>query len=111
RPDAYYLVNTVYAARLLHAMELAGCALVPTLLIGSAAEYGAVNEDDVPITETMPARPIDHYGISKLAQTLIGQAAARDGRSIVVARTFNAIGPGMPEHLSVQSFVKQIADG
>jgi GDP-4-dehydro-6-deoxy-D-mannose reductase len=105
----YYAINILYAARLLQAMEDANCGGVPTLLVGTAAEYGVVSEHTLPISEAGPAMPRTHYGISKLAQTLLGQALARSGRPIVVARPFNIIGPGMSEHFSIQTFASQLA--
>ena len=59
--------------------------------------------------EVFPARPVGHYGISKLAQTYVGLAAARTGRPVIVARSSSIIGPGMPEHIAIQSFARQIA--
>jgi GDP-4-dehydro-6-deoxy-D-mannose reductase len=106
----YYLVNVLYAANLLKAMEDAGGQSVPVLLVGTSAEYGAVTPDQLPITEETPTRPYSHYGISKLAQTQMAQLLAQGGRPIVIARPFNIIGRGMGDHLSVQSFARQIAD-
>jgi GDP-4-dehydro-6-deoxy-D-mannose reductase len=106
----YYLVNVLYAANLLQAMEDAGQRFVPVLLVGTSAEYGAVTPDQLPITEETPTRPYSHYGISKLAQTQMGELLAKSGRPIVIARPFNIIGRGMGDHLSVQSFARQIAD-
>lgn len=104
----YYQVNTLYAANLLRAMELAGMGDVPILLIGTSAEYGRVSSDDLPITEEYPCLPYSHYGISKLAQTGMGQERALHDRPIVTARPFNIIGPGMSSNLVVQNFARQI---
>ena len=49
------------------------------ILTGTSAEYGLVAKEQLPITEDTPAKPYDHYGISKLAQTLMGIREARDG--------------------------------
>jgi GDP-4-dehydro-6-deoxy-D-mannose reductase len=106
----YYRVNTQYAANLLRAMELAGMEEIPTLLIGTSAEYGQVSTVDLPITEDLPCNPYNHYGISKLAQTGLGLELARRGRPIVTARPFNIIGPGMSPNLVVQTFARQIID-
>jgi GDP-4-dehydro-6-deoxy-D-mannose reductase len=106
----YYSVNTLYAANLLQALEIAGRQDCPVLLTGTSAEYGLVAGEQLPITEETPARPYNHYGISKLAQTLMGLALARHGRPLVMVRPFNIIGPGMPDYISVQSFARQIAD-
>lgn len=106
----YYSINTLYAARLLQALELTEQQNCPVLLVGTSAEYGLVKSEQLPITEDTPTRPYSHYGISKLAQTLMGLALAQNGRPLVMVRPFNIIGPGMPEYLSVQSFARQIAD-
>jgi nucleoside-diphosphate-sugar epimerase len=106
----FYQVNASYAAALLQALEQTGLAAsCPTLLVGTSAEYGAITPEQVPIVETTTVAPYHHYGISKLAQTHMGIAAARTGRPVIMARPFNIIGPGMPPHLSVESFAQQIA--
>jgi GDP-4-dehydro-6-deoxy-D-mannose reductase len=105
----FYQVNAGYAAALLQGLELSGLAATPTMLVGTSAEYGAIVPEQVPIHETTAVSPYHHYGISKLAQTHMGMAAARMGRPLIMARPFNIIGPGMPAHLSVQSFASQVA--
>lgn len=107
-PTLFYQVNTVYAATLLHALEITGYQNCPVLLVGTSAEYGLVSPEQVPIHEETPTYPYSHYGISKLSQTLIGLALSKQGRPLVMVRPFNIIGSGMPEYLSIQSFVKQI---
>jgi GDP-4-dehydro-6-deoxy-D-mannose reductase len=106
----FYRVNTACAAALLQALDLAGKSEIPVLLVGTSAEYGRVAADELPITEELQARPYNHYGISKLAQTRMGLACAGTGRPIVVVRPFNIIGEGMPEHLMMKSFARQIAE-
>ena len=107
----FYQVNASYAAALLQAMDLSGlAATVPTMLVGTSAEYGAIEPEQVPIHELTPVSPYHHYGISKLAQTHMGMAAARTGNPLIMVRPFNIIGPGMPPHLSVQSFAQQVVN-
>jgi GDP-4-dehydro-6-deoxy-D-mannose reductase len=108
-PIEFFRINTQFAVGLLRALTEAGYADRPVLLVGTAAEYGVVSGDDLPISEDLPPRPYDHYGISKLAQTLEGLAASRDGRRVAIVRPFNLIGPGMSEHLVLRSFASQIA--
>lgn len=109
-PVEFYRVNTLYASTLLQALSEAGHAQTPVLLAGTAAEYGVPSPEQLPLTEDAPARPFNHYGTSKLAQSLLGVAVARiEKRPIIAARAFNVIGPGMPAHLAIQSFVEQIA--
>lgn len=108
-PTLFYRVNAVYAATLLHALSLTGFEDCPVLLVGTSAEYGLVNAETLPIREDAPTHPYSHYGISKLSQTQMGLALSKQGRPLVMVRPFNIIGFGMPEYLSIQSFVKQIS--
>lgn len=67
------------------------------LLAGSAAEYGPVSPDNLPVTEDCPCQPSGPYGSAKYAATLAGlDYARRFGLKVVVARPFNIVGPGIP---------------
>lgn len=77
---------------------------------GSAAEYGSAIEDGVPVAETAACGPASAYGMSKFAQTTTALAfGERTGTPVLVARIFNLIGPGMPIHLALGDFARQIA--
>src|SRR5712664_4836772 len=106
-PATFYQVNANYAAALLDALQRSArpCAV---LLVGTSAEYGQVDAQDLPISEDCRARPYGHYGISKLAQTQLGLTFNSVDLRVVVARPFNLIGPGMPPFLSVQAFIDQL---
>lgn len=106
--NTYYTINTSFAANLISAVKAWGNFCCPMILTGTSAEYGRVDKDQLPITEDTPTKPYDHYGISKLAQTLMGIREARDGLPLIMIRPFNIIGPSMPSHLALQSFVRQI---
>ena len=107
-PADYYVTNVVLTARLLGAISVLPSP--PTVvLIGSAAEYGRVAETDLPVREDKPCFPTTDYAISKYAQTLIGLARAASGLPIVVARLWNPVGPGLPQHFALASFAQQIA--
>jgi GDP-4-dehydro-6-deoxy-D-mannose reductase len=108
-PTEFFRINTQFAVALLKALENGGHGDRPVLLVGTSAEYGVVSEGDLPISEDLRPRPYNHYGISKLAQTLEGLALSRTGRPVAVVRPFNIIGPGMPEYLVIQGFACQIA--
>jgi len=80
------------------------------LLIGTAAEYGFVDEADLPVTEPHPCRPVGAYATSKHEAVLAGLESARCGRQkVVVARPFNVIGPGLPPSLVLGAVVSQAA--
>ncbi len=108
-PVEFYRVNTLYASTLLQALAESGHAQTPIILAGTAAEYGIPAAEQLPLTEDAHPRPFNHYGTSKLAQSLLSITVAKtEKRPIVVTRPFNVIGPGMPSHLAIQSFAEQI---
>jgi GDP-4-dehydro-6-deoxy-D-mannose reductase len=78
------------------------------VVISSAAEYGAVPPDQLPIREDRPPCPVTRYGASKAAQTAVALSYVALGCDLVVARAFNIVGPGMSERLSLGSFAAQI---
>lgn len=79
------------------------------LLLGSAAEYG--NCSKMPIYESEKLSPVSIYGLSKVFQTETGMYFFRNmGINVTIARPFNLLGKGLPEFLSVGSFVKQIRE-
>ncbi|HTO67853.1 MAG TPA: NAD(P)-dependent oxidoreductase [Bradyrhizobium sp.] len=83
----------------------------PRLIVaGSAAEYGGAIRDGEPVAETAICAPLSPYGISKHAQTREALAFAdATATSVLVARIFNPLGPGMPTHLAIGDFADQIA--
>ncbi len=103
---ACFEANTILAAELLEAVAKHP---TPTILIGSAAEYGHVPPDAQPVQETHPCAPTTPYGIAKYAQTLLATAVAARGLPVLVARLFNPVGPGMPAALALPSFARRIA--
>lgn len=88
----------------------AACSIETKILLpGSAAEYGAVPEDKLPIHEATPLYPINDYGISKVAQTQLGyQYFYKYKCPVYIARPFNIIGPREPENLVCSTIAQQI---
>jgi GDP-4-dehydro-6-deoxy-D-mannose reductase len=86
-------------------------SLQPLLVIaGSAAEYGSAIIDGEPIRETAVCAPLSAYGVSKHTQTREALSYAdATGKPVLVARIFNPIGPGMPPHLVIGDFARQLA--
>lgn len=108
--EALTEVNLGYCARLLDALDAVGLADSTRLLVaGSAAEYGIVDPAALPVHEDLCPRPTSFYGSTKLAQTeLVLRRAAGGGCFVTVARPFTLVGPGMPQHLAVGSFIAQL---
>jgi nucleoside-diphosphate-sugar epimerase len=66
-----------------------------TVIACSSAEYGAaMTPERVPITEDAPLLPLHPYGVSKVAQDLLGyQYHQSYGLRCIRARIFNCTGP------------------
>jgi GDP-4-dehydro-6-deoxy-D-mannose reductase len=80
-------------------------------IAGSSEEYGMVYPDEVPITEANPLRPLSPYGVSKVAQDLLGfQYFKSYGLRIVRTRAFNHTGPRRGVVFATSNFAKQIIE-
>jgi len=81
------------------------------LVVGSNEEYGLIAPEELPVKETNPLRPDSPYGVSKIAQDMLGfQYHLSHGLKIVRVRPFNHIGPRQKEHFVAPAFAKQIAE-
>lgn len=79
------------------------------LLVGSAAEYGAIRPEDNPVRETQPLNPWSVYGLTKVFQThLMCFYCSLYQMDIVMARTFNLSGIGLSPALFVGKLYEQI---
>jgi len=77
----------------------------------SSEEYGMTTENELPITEDQPLRPLSPYGVSKVAQDLLAYQYFMSYRMDVVrTRGFNHTGPRRAPVFVVSDFAKQIAD-
>jgi GDP-4-dehydro-6-deoxy-D-mannose reductase len=77
------------------------------LVIGSAAVYRPKQE---PFDEESAIGPTSPYGVSKLAQEMTAlQSFTLYGQSVIVARSFNHIGPRQSADYVASSFARQIA--
>ena len=81
------------------------------VLIGSAAEYGLIKLEDMPIREDVRPAPHGAFGASKLAQTAAAEAlASKWNLSILLVRPFNILGPGLPDHYFAAALARQLAE-
>lgn len=90
-PGRYYRTNLVAGLTLLEAMRDAGVDRI--VFSSTCAVYGV--PEKVPIDETMPTRPVNPYGDSKLAfERALAWFHAAHGLRAVSLRYFNAAGAG-----------------
>jgi GDP-4-dehydro-6-deoxy-D-mannose reductase len=93
-----YQANLLATLNIIEAMKV-HCSEAVLIGTGSAAEYGHVREEEMPLKESRACSPFTAYGISKLASTTAILNAASGGLAASVVRPFNMVGPGMPESL------------
>lgn len=96
-PAKYYRNNVGDSLTLLEALqaegERRGTRPLPLVFSSTCATYGIPAEDQIPIAETCPQRPINPYGRSKwMVEQMIGDFGAAYGLPSVIFRYFNAAG-------------------
>jgi len=78
--------------------------------VSSADVYGAVAEDELPLTEDSPLRPVSPYAASKVAADYLGlQAWLGRGLPVLRVRAFNHLGPGQTDKFVAPALASRIA--
>jgi GDP-4-dehydro-6-deoxy-D-mannose reductase len=72
----------------------------------SALVYASANEA---LTEDHPLAPTSPYGLSKLAQEMLGVKTSGTF-AVTIARAFNHVGPRQDPHFVAPGFARRIAD-
>jgi GDP-4-dehydro-6-deoxy-D-mannose reductase len=103
--ESTFAVNVRGTHHLLTARDRAGDA-ARVLIPSSALIYATAGDA---LTEQHPLMPSSPYGLSKLAQEMLGMRT--NGRlSVTVARAFNHFGPRQDPHFVASGFARRIAD-
>lgn len=102
-------LNPIFTKNLLEAVS--GCMKYParTIMLGSAADYGYIDECGKKVTETQPLTSDNLYGKSKIESWKISEEY-RTGKSlpVVTARVFNPLGRGMAPRMLLTRLLKHI---
>jgi len=102
-------VNITGSANLFEAVRQAKLDCVIQIAC-SSEEYGMVLEDELPIKETNPLRPLSPYAVSKVAMDYLGyQYHQSYGIKIIRTRGFNHTGPRRGDTFAESNFARQIA--
>jgi GDP-4-dehydro-6-deoxy-D-mannose reductase len=98
--------NVLGTHHLLDGLRAAGIA-ARVLIPGSSYIY---RQSDHALTEDDPIGPASPYGLSKLAQEMLGRRApAEDDQQVFLTRSFNHIGPRQDPSYAAPGFARQIA--
>src|SRR3972149_3956398 len=108
-PSVTLEVNIIGSANLFEAVRQAN--IDPVIQIAcSSEEYGLVHENEIPIKETNPLRPLSPYAVSKLGMDYLGYQYYQSYKiRIIRTRGFNHTGPRRGDTFAESNFAKQIA--
>jgi GDP-4-dehydro-6-deoxy-D-mannose reductase len=109
-PGEVLQVNAVGTLNVLEAAR--ACTTPPRVLLTSSAEvYGAVEEDQLPLTEATGLAPMTPYAASKVAAEYLGvQAHLAYGLPVIRVRPFNHVGPGQAPGFVVAALAARIVE-
>jgi GDP-4-dehydro-6-deoxy-D-mannose reductase len=83
---------------------------IKVISVGSSEEYGIIPAGVNKVKEETPLHPINPYGISKCAISMLVQLYNKSyGLNVIHVRPFNHIGPGQREGFVSTDFAYQIA--
>lgn len=109
-PLATWDVNATGTLRIIVALQEHSPNTRRLVLASSAEVYGVVPLDQQPIRESSPLSPVSPYGASKAAAEAAAIGTSRPGGvEVIVARTFNLIGPGQDERFVLPSIARQLS--
>jgi GDP-4-dehydro-6-deoxy-D-mannose reductase len=81
------------------------------LVVGSAEVYGTVSANDLPVREDRLLRPASPYAASKAAAESVALQTFWGNRlPVMVARSFNHIGPGQSDSFVVSALARRVVE-
>ncbi|HEX7077729.1 MAG TPA: GDP-mannose 4,6-dehydratase [Candidatus Eisenbacteria bacterium] len=109
-PTESLITNVIGQLNLFEAVKKLG--IKPRIQLAcSSEEYGLVHENELPIRETNPLRPLSPYAVSKVGQDMLGYQYWMSYKIPVLrTRGFNHEGPRRGPVFVCSDFAKQIAD-
>ncbi len=106
--EEFYMVHVLGTISLFDAIVASGC--LPTVVVASSSAVYGPGIGRRPITERFGLKPQTHYALSKAAQEMTAFRYHQvHGLTVMCARTFNLLGPGLSPQMAASSFARQIA--
>ena len=85
-----------------------GCRI---LSVGSSEEYGVVTQDETPLSEDRPLRPVSPYAVARVAQEHLSMVYAKGYKmDIVCTRSFNHVGAGQSDQFVISSIARKFVE-
>lgn len=110
-PNETLTTNITAQVNIFEAIRELGLKDCRIQLACSSEEYGMVMPKETPIKESNPLRPLSPYGVSKVAQDLLGyQYFMSYGLKAIRTRAFNHTGPRRGDVFVTSNFAKQIVE-
>ncbi|WP_461172289.1 NAD(P)-dependent oxidoreductase [Arthrobacter sp. Z1-9] len=101
--------NTAMTGNLLQAVLKSGIDIRSIVICGSAAAYGHVNPDALPVPEAYPLAAFTVFGLDKVREESLGRLYRYSfGIPVVTARIFHPIGTGMSGRHFLPSLCRQL---
>lgn len=109
-PQKTFEVNVIGTINLLESVRKIDNFHPRILAIGSAAEFGVVAQESLPVTEKTVLNPNSPYGVSKVSSWFVCQQYVSSYKmDIVYATPFNHTGPGQLPGFIAPDVASQIA--
>jgi len=103
-------LNYIFTKNLLSAVVQSEVDINRIVIMGSASEYGVVENPKLPVSELAALNPDSIYGKSKVKEVRHALALSSEaGISLAVARLFNPIGAGMHHRMLIPRIVNQLS--
>jgi nucleoside-diphosphate-sugar epimerase len=105
------LQNPIFTENLLEVAAASGLAFKRIIISGSAAVYGLVASENIPVSEDAPLNANAGYGQSKLQEEKVAlELGEKYNLPVTIVRIFNPIGVGMHERFLIPKIISQVKD-
>jgi GDP-4-dehydro-6-deoxy-D-mannose reductase len=109
-PQKVFDINVIGTINLLESVRKVENYHPRIVVIGSAAEFGVVPKEDLPITESTNLNPNSPYGVSKVSTWFVCKQYIYSYKmDILYATPFNHTGPGQQPGLLAPDIASQVA--